>query len=262
MAKRVWTAKMRADFRKRMVAAKIKRRSTGFKVGKKTGKPKAVSARKRRVSKLARSTVKTVRKPSRVSRGLAGVTKVKQRTKDQFIILVMNKHDQAMGYFTGETWDTERKLAYVFRDQALALRMAQDLVKHNVRAGWRIAVASNDFIVGETGHGYTRSYGFSGRSNPVPRGARVKQAAQLFEDFTGHAADSMDKVVWRVPDVAVQFGRLEGVMYSTVRDGRHEKYLHKFKQKSQPLLGASHDGKQLVIVGGRYQFTDAGIEDR
>ena len=262
MAKRIWTAKMRADFRKRMVAAKKKQRSTGFKVGKKTGKPKAVSARKRRVSKLARSTVKTVRKPSRVSRsrGLGAAFH-----KPGFVILAINKEQHRAGYYAGATFDTDRKKAAVFESREHALQVAKKSTIKFPR-GWRLAVAPADFSPEEEFPHFLDGVKKKRRgSNPAPRGAeaeRVSQAARLFEDFTGHQADSMDKVVWKVPDVAVQFGRLEGVMYSTVRDGKHERYLHKFKGKSQPLLGASHDGKQLVIVGGRYQFTDAGIEDR
>lgn len=51
-------------------------------------------------------------------------------------------------------------------------------------------------------------------------------------------------------------------MYSATRDGIAEKYLHKFRRQSRPLLAVSHDGKQLGIVGGRYLFTDAGITDQ
>lgn len=57
-------------------------------------------------------------------------------------------------------------------------------------------------------------------------------------------------------------GELDGVLYTTVRDGQTEKYVHRFRKKSRPLLATSHDGTQLGIVGGQFQFTEAGIEDR
>lgn len=57
-------------------------------------------------------------------------------------------------------------------------------------------------------------------------------------------------------------GELDGVLYTTVRDGNVEKYIHRFKKKSRPLLTARADGKQLGIVGGQFQMTEAGIEDR
>lgn len=57
-------------------------------------------------------------------------------------------------------------------------------------------------------------------------------------------------------------GELDGVLYTTIRDGKTEKYIHRFGKKSRPLLTARADGKQLGIVGGRFQMTEAGIEDR
>ena len=57
-------------------------------------------------------------------------------------------------------------------------------------------------------------------------------------------------------------GELDAVLYTTRRDGRLERYIHEFAKKSRPLLAASHDGKQLVLLGGAYDFTEAGIVDR
>jgi hypothetical protein len=51
-------------------------------------------------------------------------------------------------------------------------------------------------------------------------------------------------------------------MYSTVRDGRHENYVHRFGAKSRPLLAASSDGTQLYLLGGAYNFTERGIVDK
>lgn len=100
------------------------------------------------------------------------------------------------------------------------------------------------------------------KRNPSPRDAEVRAAAERLERFSGHAA--REAVTVREPDVrtALVVGRLDGVLYSTVRDGVPEKYIHKFRAKSRPLLCASSDGKSLRIVGGRFQFTEAGIEDR
>jgi hypothetical protein len=57
-------------------------------------------------------------------------------------------------------------------------------------------------------------------------------------------------------------GELDLVGYRTKRDGRTERYGHHFRKSSRPLLAVSSDGKQLHIVGGQYEFTEAGIEDR
>ncbi len=56
-------------------------------------------------------------------------------------------------------------------------------------------------------------------------------------------------------------GECDGILYSTVRDGNPEQYIHKFKRSARPLLVASHDGAQLALVGGDFVFTDRGITD-
>lgn len=101
------------------------------------------------------------------------------------------------------------------------------------------------------------------KKNPAPRSlAREKeQAAALFEDFTGHAADEYQQVDLPRPKVALAFGKLLAVEYETVRDGKVERYRHAFKKESRPTLAAAHDGSSLAIVGGRYNFTERGITD-
>ncbi len=94
------------------------------------------------------------------------------------------------------------------------------------------------------------------------RGKKLRQAAALYTDFTGHEDPQLDKVsVPGMPDVALAIGQVDGIMYTTVRDGRTEKYIHRFKKQSQPLLCSSPDGKQLIMIGGSYDFTDRGIVD-
>jgi hypothetical protein len=51
-------------------------------------------------------------------------------------------------------------------------------------------------------------------------------------------------------------------VYRTTRDGVTEKYEHTFRSKSRPALVSSSDGKQLYLLGGAYNITDRGIEDR
>lgn len=111
----------------------------------------------------------------------------------------------------------------------------------------------------------------SRRRNPVPASSRVtarqqvqiENAAQLYADFSGHEAEiigTLDKPV--MPDVLIGIGEIDGVMYSTVRDGKLEKYVHQFKKNSRPLFAVSHDGKQLYMLGGAYTFTERGIVDQ
>ncbi|MES9858729.1 MAG: hypothetical protein ABW166_19300, partial [Sedimenticola sp.] len=75
---------------------------------------------------------------------------------------------------------------------------------------------------------------------------RIEDSIELFEAFTGHEADSMVAVSYDMPDVAMDVGTVDGIMYTTVRDGEKEKYIHRFKKSSRPLLAVSSDGEQLM----------------
>ena len=103
------------------------------------------------------------------------------------------------------------------------------------------------------------------RGNPQPRTGKqaeqVEAAAKLHADFSGHEAENVDTV--RVPgnQVFANVGTLDGVLYTATRDGKAEKYIHRFRRKSRPLLAASHDGTELRILGGEFRFTEAGIVD-
>lgn len=90
---------------------------------------------------------------------------------------------------------------------------------------------------------------------------RVAQAVKLFEDFTGHQADHYTPVKMPRVDVAMLIGEVEQIAYNTVRDGKKERYLHKFKASARPMLAASHDGKTLLIIEGDFEFTERGITD-
>jgi len=110
------------------------------------------------------------------------------------------------------------------------------------------------------------------RHNPVPPSSashhgtvdnQRKQAKLLYQRFTGHDASDevmIDKPVY--PDVMSVIGDIDGVMYTTVRDGNTEKYIHKFKKNSRPLFCVSPDGKTLHMIGGSYEFGERGIEDK
>jgi len=103
------------------------------------------------------------------------------------------------------------------------------------------------------------------RKNPVPPSSRanVSRAAELYEKFSGHDAEEVgrvDKPV--VPDVLIAIGDCDGILYTTVRDGVVEKYIHKFKNSAKPLFCVSPDGTALFLIGGNFDFTERGIVDR
>lgn len=90
----------------------------------------------------------------------------------------------------------------------------------------------------------------------------VDSAIRLFEAFTGHHADEVVSVDVPSDDTLVTVGECEAIAYRATRDGETHSYQHEFKPGSRPLLAVSHDGKRLYLLGGTYQFTDHGIEDR
>lgn len=90
---------------------------------------------------------------------------------------------------------------------------------------------------------------------------RIDQASKLYEDFTGGQADSYEQVKMPRVDVAILVGEVEAIAYNTVRDGKPQRYLHKFDKSAQPRFAVSHDGKTLLIIDGNFTFTERGITD-
>jgi hypothetical protein len=100
------------------------------------------------------------------------------------------------------------------------------------------------------------------RSRVKSPSAEVRRAASLYERFSGHEAEAIGRIkVPALPKVGVSIGEIDGVLYTTVRDGRTEKYIHKFAKNDRPLFVVSPDGRQLFMIGGRYRFTELGIVD-
>lgn len=105
----------------------------------------------------------------------------------------------------------------------------------------------------------------AGRRRKRPRSlhADVRRAAGLYERFSGHEAEIAGKVKLPPPPrAAVAVGTLDGVLYTTVRDGVTEKYIHKFRASDKPLLCVTPDGRQILVIGGHYTFTERGIVDK
>lgn len=99
------------------------------------------------------------------------------------------------------------------------------------------------------------------KTNPSMR-ENLKSAARRFTGFTGNLDVSVRKIKTSSPDkIVLAIGPADGLLYSTVRDGVAEKYIHRFAKKSRPLLAASPDGKRLYLIGGSFTFTNRGIVD-
>lgn len=101
------------------------------------------------------------------------------------------------------------------------------------------------------------------RSKRVSSNTDIRKAASLYERFSGHEAESIGKIrVPGLPKVGVCIGEVDGILYTTVRDGVVEKYIHKFAKADKPLFVVSPNGKQLFMIGGRFTFTERGIVDK
>lgn len=93
--------------------------------------------------------------------------------------------------------------------------------------------------------------------------AEFERAARLYRDFSGHEAEPFAEVRAPVaPRVGIVIGYCDGLLYSTVRDGTLERYIHEFAARDRPLFVVSPDGKQLMLYGGNFRFTERGIVDR
>ena len=190
------------------------------------------------------------------TRKRAAVTRPKRRRairknpvrKTSRYVIAITQNRQLLE-FDGHKFTDERK-PYLFISHFEALRTAKRILAMNPkieRLGYKmhIKIAPAPAL----------------KKNPSVREG-LEQANERLEKFSGHKATEVLRVIDRNPKTGLVIGDLDGVLYTTVRDGEVEKYIHRFRRKSRPLLAASSDGKTLKIVGGRFEFTEAGIVDR
>lgn len=90
----------------------------------------------------------------------------------------------------------------------------------------------------------------------------IGQAIDLFRKFREAEPERVSSVRVKVPKAAMLIGDLDGVLYTTTHGRKHQAYIHKFDKGARPQLAASADGRQLLVLGGRYNFTRDGIVDR
>lgn len=90
----------------------------------------------------------------------------------------------------------------------------------------------------------------------------VRAAVELFHAFRDRPPRRAGTVNFDVPEMVVIIGHVEEICYRTTHDDKAVRYRHPFQKGSRPLLAVSHDGKQLLLLGGRYLFTGRGIVDK
>jgi hypothetical protein len=101
-----------------------------------------------------------------------------------------------------------------------------------------------------------------GQAKSIEREQKTR-AAKLFKKFTGHEGAVVKTItVPALPKAVAVIGKIDGILYETVRDGVTERYRHTFKKNARPLFCVTADGRQIVLIGGSYNFTERGIVDR
>jgi hypothetical protein len=90
----------------------------------------------------------------------------------------------------------------------------------------------------------------------------IRAAVKLYRDFREATPKKLGVVNFDVPDAVMVIGHVDEICYTTTHGKKTVSYRHPFQEGSRPLLVASSDGKQLLLLGGRYKFTDRGIVDR
>lgn len=90
----------------------------------------------------------------------------------------------------------------------------------------------------------------------------MTEANRRFKNFRGYDADYID--AHELPDNKYfwEIGKLDGVLYTTNRDGVTEHYRHDFKEHAKPILAASADGRELRVIGDKFEVTELGIVDK
>ena len=110
----------------------------------------------------------------------------------------------------------------------------------------------------------------SGGVPPTSRAGRSRRnietdldaVSDLRERFTGHESRPPRSIrVDPLPSAVAVIGDCDGILYTTKRDGKTERYIHEFALKDRPKLCIAPDGRQILLIGGRYVFTERGIVD-
>ena len=149
-------------------------------------------------------------------------------------------------------FNTIEKNLRLFRKISTGKKIINDLGK--LPKGWKLLYAK---------HGFKKVAKKLIKKNPAGNTTtkKIDKAIRLFEKFSGHTPEYIDKKDLPKIDVGFKIGTLDGLLYTTVRDGRTEKYVHKFKRRARPILVSNFDGSFIALVGGNYKFTDRGIVD-
>lgn len=90
---------------------------------------------------------------------------------------------------------------------------------------------------------------------------QLAQAVTLYSSFREAKPTKLARVPISIPKIVACMGYVEGIDYTTTHNGKAVAYHHDFAAGSRPLLCVSADGKQLMLLGGFYKWTERGIVD-
>lgn len=172
-------------------------------------------------------------------------------------VFLAAKRGSRVLYYTGKKF-SDRSKAKIFSSADRAMKTASALAR-------RFPVLGDYILFPEIVRDHST---IAARRNPSGYQRAVDtyagdldRADDLLQSFAGRTARETLSVHESPIKAGLVVGKLEGVMYRANRDGEEANYFHRFKKNSRPLLIAAHDGSRIGIVGGRYRFTDRGIED-
>lgn len=89
----------------------------------------------------------------------------------------------------------------------------------------------------------------------------IQQACDLFVSFREKKPSKIKTVQVELPAAVMVVGHVDAIDYTTTHGRKVVPYRHEFARGSRPLLCASANGKQLLLLGGRFEFTERGIVD-
>jgi hypothetical protein len=91
----------------------------------------------------------------------------------------------------------------------------------------------------------------------------IRAAMDIYATFRGKQPKKLKRVDFDVPVAVAVIGHVDYIGYRTTYGDKSELYEHEFAPGSRPLLCVNPDGRQLVLLGGRYAFNkDHGIVDK
>lgn len=90
----------------------------------------------------------------------------------------------------------------------------------------------------------------------------IQRAVAIYRGFREKEPKKIARVDFEVPRAVAFIGYVEAIKYRTTHGDKVELYEHPFQKGSRPALAVSADGRQLLLIGGRYKFTSRGIVDR